>query len=73
MEQSEQNDVLRLFRDGHHKIIIATSVAEEGLDIQACNFVIRYDHVTNETARIQARGESQSDLCLSVTFSLKVK
>ena len=57
MVQSEQDGVLRYFREGHHKIIVATSVAEEGLDIQACNFVIRYDHVTNETARIQARGE----------------
>ena len=57
MVQSEQDEVLRLFRDGHHKIIIATSVAEEGLDVQACNFVMRYEHVTNETARIQARGE----------------
>ena len=57
MEQREQDDVLRYFREGHHKIIVATSVAEEGLDIQACNFVIRYEHVTNETAHIQARGE----------------
>lgn len=57
MVQSEQNEALRLFREGRHRIIIATSVAEEGLDVQACNFVIRYEHVTNETARIQSRGE----------------
>ena len=50
-------DVLSYFRDGTHKIIVATTVAEEGLDIQKCNLVIRYEHVTNEIARTQAKGK----------------
>ena len=56
MTQSEQDEVLNCFRDGTHKLIIATTVAEEGLDIRQCNLVIRYEHVTNETARIQTKG-----------------
>jgi len=49
-------EVLQYFKGGEHKILIATSVAEEGLDIQKCNYVIRYLHVTNDIARIQSRG-----------------
>jgi len=49
-------DVLQYFKGGLHKILIATSVAEEGLDVQKCNYVIVYLHVTNDIARIQSRG-----------------
>jgi len=51
-----REDVLQYFKDGEHKILIATSVAEEGLDIRKCSYVIRYLHVTNDIARIQSRG-----------------
>lgn len=53
MEQAEQREVLNKFRDGDINLLIATTVAEEGLDIPECNFVIRYGHVTNEIAMIQ--------------------
>lgn len=58
MTKVEQDEILRLFREGNHKVIIATSVAEEGLDIQKCSLVVRYDHVTNEIAMVQSRGNS---------------
>ena len=54
----KQDDVLKAFKDGKHKVIIATSVAEEGLDVRQCNWVIRYEHVTNAIARVQSRGNS---------------
>lgn len=56
MTKVQQIDALTLFKEGRHKIVIATSVAEEGLDIQKCNLVIRYSYVSNEIAMVQARG-----------------
>ncbi|XP_053406754.1 ATP-dependent RNA helicase DHX58-like isoform X2 [Mercenaria mercenaria] len=59
MTKCGQKDVLDYFKGGRHKIIIATSVAEEGLDITKCNLVIRYEHVTNEIVRLQSRGRAR--------------
>lgn len=61
MTAAERNDVLNKFRDGKVNLLIATTVAEEGLDIPACNFVIRYGLVTNEIAMIQAEGRGRAD------------
>ncbi|XP_050399101.1 antiviral innate immune response receptor RIG-I isoform X2 [Patella vulgata] len=61
MTRNRQVEVLDYFKDGDAKIIIATSVAEEGLDITKCNLVIRYDHVTNEIAMVQSRGRARAE------------
>lgn len=56
MTKSDLETKLKQFTDGISKIVIATSVAEEGMDVPQCNMVILYDHVTNEIAMVQARG-----------------
>ncbi|XP_054642059.1 interferon-induced helicase C domain-containing protein 1 isoform X2 [Dunckerocampus dactyliophorus] len=60
MTAAEQKDVLSKFHIGAVNLLIATSVAEEGLDIPECNFVICYGLVTNEIAMIQARGRARA-------------
>lgn len=41
MKFHDQNSVIQKFRTGEVNLLIATNVAEEGLDIQSCNYVIR--------------------------------
>ncbi|KFQ21043.1 putative ATP-dependent RNA helicase DHX58, partial [Mesitornis unicolor] len=60
MTQAEQQDVIKLFRQGALNLLFSTSVAEEGLDIPECNVVVRYGLMTNEIAMVQARGRARA-------------
>ena len=46
------------FEGETYNILVATSVLEEGIDIQACNMVVRYMYVKDMIAKIQSRGGS---------------
>lgn len=53
-----QKCALETFRaSGDNNILIATSVADEGIDIAQCNLVILYEYVGNVIKMIQTRGE----------------
>jgi ERCC4-related helicase len=56
MTQVKQAKVLRDFKDGLYSALVATSVAEEGLDIAECDLVVMYDAVPSEVRYIQRRG-----------------
>ncbi|XP_008942085.1 PREDICTED: interferon-induced helicase C domain-containing protein 1, partial [Merops nubicus] len=61
MTQNEQREVIDKFRSGNVNLLIATSVAEEGLDIKECNIIICYGLITNEIAMLQTRGRARAD------------
>lgn len=60
LPQNEQQDVIKLFREGTLNLLFSTSVAEEGLDIPECNVVVRYGLMTNEIAMIQVAARAPS-------------
>jgi Fanconi anemia group M protein len=56
MTQVKQAKILRDFKDGLFSALVATSVAEEGLDMAECDLVVMYDAVASEVRYIQRRG-----------------
>ncbi|GMH17328.1 hypothetical protein Nepgr_019169 [Nepenthes gracilis] len=69
MRTSQMQETIAKFRDGRVTMLVATSVAEEGLDIRQCNVVIRFDLAKTVLAYIQSRGRARkpgSDYILMV-------
>ena len=56
MTESVQNDVLEKFRQGFFKVVVATSVGVEGIDVPDCNIVLSYNYSGNEITKIQMKG-----------------
>ncbi|MHA1648327.1 MAG: helicase-related protein [Promethearchaeota archaeon] len=58
MNQKQQISLLQKFRNGQVNTLIATNVAEEGLDISECNIVIFFDNTASEIRYIQRSGRT---------------
>nr|XP_017225109.1 PREDICTED: endoribonuclease Dicer homolog 2-like [Daucus carota subsp. sativus] len=54
-----QNKIVEEFRKGTVNIIVATSILEEGLDVQSCNLVVRFDPSATVCSFIQSRGRAR--------------
>lgn len=59
-KQSNQVSVMEEFKLGTYNILFATSVAEEGIDVQACNCVINFHAVGTTKCFIQRRGRARA-------------
>ena len=59
MLKDTQEDTLADFKIGEKNVIISTSVAEEGIDIQACGSVVRWDPPPNMASWAQSRGRAR--------------
>ncbi len=58
MNQKEQARVLAGFRSGRFPILVASSVAEEGLDVPDVDLVVFFESVPSEIRAIQRRGRT---------------
>ena len=58
LKQKKQIETVQRFRDGQTKVLVATRVGEEGLDISEVNLVIFYDNVPSSIRFIQRRGRT---------------
>ena len=58
LSQREQLAILEKFRSGEYNVLVATSVAEEGLDIPKVDLVVFYEPIPSEIRSIQRRGRT---------------
>lgn len=59
MTGKQQELTLEAFRKPGTKVLVATSAAEEGLDIVNCEFVVRYSMPKTGIQRVQSKGRSR--------------
>jgi ERCC4-related helicase len=58
LTQKQQVEILKKFREGEYNTLVATSVAEEGLDIPATDLVVFFEPIPSEIRSIQRKGRT---------------
>jgi ERCC4-related helicase len=58
MRQDEQSAILESFKNKEFDVLVATSIAEEGLDIPQVDLVVFYEPIPSEIRYIQRRGRT---------------
>ena len=58
MRQDEQSAILESFKNEEFDVLVATSIAEEGLDIPQVDLVVFYEPIPSEIRYIQRRGRT---------------
>jgi Fanconi anemia group M protein len=58
LKQKKQIQTVQNFRDGLFRVLVATRVGEEGMDISEVNQVIFYDNVPSSIRYVQRRGRT---------------
>lgn len=58
LSQDQQAEILRNFRDGETNALVATCIAEEGLDIPSVDLVVFYEPIPSEIRYIQRKGRT---------------
>ncbi|KAL6652413.1 hypothetical protein ACP70R_011338 [Stipagrostis hirtigluma subsp. patula] len=59
MSRNKMGSIIEKFSSGEVNLLVATSVGEEGLDIQTCCLVVRFDLPQTVSSFIQSRGRAR--------------
>lgn len=57
--KSQAAERIEAFACGYVKVLLPTSVAEEGMDVPAANCVVRFDEVQTPVSLVQSRGRAR--------------
>lgn len=63
-----QQSILEMFHTGESRLLISTSVLEQGIDVATCGLVICFDGVKSLKSIIQSRGRARKDEANFVAF-----
>lgn len=58
------------FKRGEIKILVVTSVADEGINIMECNLIVKYNSVGSERTLIQRRGRARDKDSKAILLAL---
>lgn len=58
-DEKHEKDVMKKFRQSYVNCIICSSVLEEGIDVQECNYVIMFDELKNFNTYVQTKGRAR--------------
>ncbi|KAH8252503.1 hypothetical protein KR032_000286 [Drosophila birchii] len=73
LERNQQKSAIQQFRDGEANLMVCSSVLEEGIDVQACNYVLILDALKTFNMYVQTKGRARSKEAQYVLFSSEVE
>ncbi|XP_028966508.1 endoribonuclease Dicer [Galendromus occidentalis] len=68
MNSKAQRRTIAAFRDGVYNLLLATNVIEEGMDVPACNLVVRFDAPRDARSYTQSKGRARARQSLYVVL-----
>ena len=73
LEQKDRERALIKFRNGTHRILVATDLAARGIDVPALDFIIHYELPPREEEFIHRNGRTARMQAAGTAFVLKVQ
>lgn len=72
-DEKFDRDVMRKFKDSEINCIVCSSVLEEGIDVQECNYVIMFDEIKTFSNYVQTKGRARMQDSYYVMFTSDIK